>query len=129
MMLGEKINKLRKGKGFSQDELASQLTVSRQAISKWELGESIPDTENIIQLSNIFGVSTDYLLKDDYENGNGNNNDTPAVKKNDKNINADYIRKILSPSFIRILLVIIIIGLLLWIILPAVLLAIIPLMR
>ncbi|MCL2188422.1 MAG: helix-turn-helix domain-containing protein, partial [Defluviitaleaceae bacterium] len=42
MMLNEKIHRLRKGKGLSQEELASQLTVSRQAISKWELGESVP---------------------------------------------------------------------------------------
>jgi len=62
MMLNEKIHRLRKGKGLSQEELASQLTVSRQAISKWELGESVPDTENVVQLSKIFGVSTDYLF-------------------------------------------------------------------
>lgn len=64
-MLGEKIHQLRKEKGLSQEELAGQLTVSRQAISKWELGESTPDTENVVQLSKIFGVSTDYLLHDE----------------------------------------------------------------
>lgn len=67
MNLGEKIHNLRKQKGMSQEELASQITVSRQAISKWELGESVPDTENVLQLSKIFGVSTDYLLNDDAE--------------------------------------------------------------
>jgi len=66
-MLGRKIQQLRKDNGMSQEDLASKLTISRQAISKWELGESVPDTENIVQLSKLFGVTTDYLLKDDYE--------------------------------------------------------------
>ena len=52
---------------MSQEELASRLTVSRQAISKWELGESTPDTENIIQLTRIFSVSADYLLNDEVD--------------------------------------------------------------
>ena len=64
-MLGEKIQQLRKEKGLSQEQLAAQLTISRQAISKWELGESMPDTDNIIQLSKLFSVSTDYLLNDE----------------------------------------------------------------
>jgi len=67
MLLGEKIQQLRKERGLSQEQLASRITVSRQAISKWELGEATPDVENVIQLSNIFGVSTDYLLKTDNE--------------------------------------------------------------
>ena len=64
-MIGKRILHLRKENGFSQEELASKLTVSRQAISKWELGESVPDTENIVQLSQLFGVSTDFLLLDE----------------------------------------------------------------
>jgi len=66
MNLGEKILKLRKQHNFSQDTLASQLSVSRQSISKWELGESIPDTENIIQISKLFNVSIDYLLNEEF---------------------------------------------------------------
>ena len=66
MMIGEKIYNLRKNNKLSQEELALQLTISRQAISKWELGEAIPDTENVVQLSKVFNVSTDYLLIDDY---------------------------------------------------------------
>jgi len=66
-MLGRKIQQLRKEKGMSQEELAAQLTISRQAVSKWELGESMPDTENVVQISKLFGVTTDYLLHDDYE--------------------------------------------------------------
>ena len=65
-MLGKKIQQLRKDNGMSQEELASKLTISRQAISKWELGESMPDTENIVQLSKLFGVSTGFLLNDDF---------------------------------------------------------------
>ena len=64
MKLGEKLQQLRKRSGLSQEQLASQLAVSRQAVSKWELDETMPDTENVIQLSRIFGVSCDYLLQD-----------------------------------------------------------------
>ena len=55
MKLGEKLQQLRKRSGLSQEQLASQLAVSRQAVSKWELDETMPDTENVIQLSRIFG--------------------------------------------------------------------------
>lgn len=65
MTLGEKIYQLRKSMGISQEELALQMAVSRQAISKWELGEAVPDVENVIGLSKIFEVSTDYIIKDD----------------------------------------------------------------
>ncbi len=67
MLLGEKIHQLRKQKGLSQEELAAQITVSRQAVSKWELCESMPDVENIVQLSRLFCVSIDYLLNDELE--------------------------------------------------------------
>jgi len=63
MTLGEKIQILRKQHGMSQEQLGAMMAVSRQAISKWEVGESIPDVDNIVQLSDIFNVSTDYLLK------------------------------------------------------------------
>jgi len=63
MTLGEKIQILRKQNGMSQEQLGAIMAVSRQAISKWEVGESIPDVDNVVQLSEIFGVSTDYLLK------------------------------------------------------------------
>lgn len=70
MTFGEKLKILRKSKGMSQEQLAAQITVSRQAISKWELGESLPDTENVIQLSKLFRVSIDYLLKDEFQSDN-----------------------------------------------------------
>lgn len=65
MAIGHKIQTLRRKSNLSQEKLAQQLGVSRQAISKWELGESIPDTDKVIQLSRAFDVPTDYLLFDD----------------------------------------------------------------
>lgn len=66
MTFGEKLQALRKARGWSQEELDTQINVSRQALSKWESGASVPDTENVVALSRLFGVSTDYLL---LENG------------------------------------------------------------
>ena len=65
MNLGEKLLKLRKEKGLSQEALAEQIKTTRQAVSKWENNQGYPETEKLLQLSNIFGVSVDYLLKDD----------------------------------------------------------------
>ena len=67
MKLGEKLQRLRKQNGLSQEQLAGQLTVSRQAVSKWELDETMPDTDNVVQLSRLFGVSCDYLLRDEVD--------------------------------------------------------------
>jgi len=63
MKLSEKIQVLRKQKGLSQEQLAEMLGVSRQSISKWELDDSAPDIATLVKISEIFGVSTDYLLK------------------------------------------------------------------
>ncbi len=67
MILADKIISLRKKCGWSQEELAEQLGISRQSVSKWESGMSIPDLEKIVKMSALFGVSTDYLLKDEIE--------------------------------------------------------------
>ncbi|MBQ7346568.1 MAG: helix-turn-helix transcriptional regulator [Clostridia bacterium] len=67
MILADKIIMLRKKNGWSQEELAEKLNVSRQSVSKWEGGLSVPDMNKIIGMSALFGVSTDYLLKDDLE--------------------------------------------------------------
>lgn len=64
MTLADKIIKLRKQHGWSQEELADKMDVSRQAVSKWECAQTIPDIEKVLQLSQLFNVSTDYLLKD-----------------------------------------------------------------
>lgn len=63
MNMAERISGIRKARGMSQEELADKIGVSRQAVSKWESGQSLPEIEKIILLSNYFGVSTDYLLK------------------------------------------------------------------
>lgn len=63
MKLSDKIIGLRKSNGMSQEDLAEKLNVSRQAISRWESGTAMPDASNILQLSKLFGVTTDYLLK------------------------------------------------------------------
>ena len=68
MILAEKIINERKKNGWSQEELADKLGVSRQSVSKWESAQSVPDLQRILDMSKIFGVSTDYLLKDDIEN-------------------------------------------------------------
>ena len=67
MILADKIIDLRKKHGWSQEELAEMLDVSRQSVSKWESAQSVPDMQRIIRLSEIFGVTTDYLLKDSEE--------------------------------------------------------------
>ena len=67
MILSEKIIMLRKKYGWSQEELAERLDISRQSVSKWESGASIPDLERIVSMSQLFGVTTDYLLKDEIE--------------------------------------------------------------
>lgn len=67
MILADKIMEERKKNGWSQEELADKLSVSRQAVSKWESAQSVPDLQRVIQLAEIFNVSTDYLLKDEVE--------------------------------------------------------------
>ena len=63
MKLNESIGRLRRERGMSQEKLAEEMGVSRQAISKWESGQSVPELEKIVALSTIFGVTTDSLLK------------------------------------------------------------------
>ena len=67
MILADKIIENRKKNGWSQEELADKLGVSRQSVSKWEGAQAVPDMKKIVLLSEIFGVSTDYLLRDDME--------------------------------------------------------------
>ena len=69
MTLGEKIQALRKSHSWSQEQLAERIGVTRQALSKWENGTAIPDTNNVVQLAKLFGVTTDYLLMEDYGSG------------------------------------------------------------
>ena len=69
MKLSDKIIKLRKSRGWSQEDFAEKLNVSRQAVSRWENGTALPDANNILQLSKLFAVSADYLLNEDYCSG------------------------------------------------------------
>lgn len=64
MSLGEKLQKLRKARNLSQEELAAELSVTRQTVSKWELDQSTPELSLLAQISDIFGVTTDYLIKE-----------------------------------------------------------------
>ena len=67
MILADKIINERKKNGWSQEELAEMLEVSRQSVSKWEGAQSVPDLQKILKMAEVFGVSTDYLLKDEIE--------------------------------------------------------------
>ena len=77
MKFCDKITYLRKQKGLSQENLAEKLSVSRQAVSRWEIGTAMPDATNILLLSKLFDVTTDYLLNDDYDS----DEDLPKVQK------------------------------------------------
>ena len=68
MKLSDKLIELRKEKGWSQEEFAEKLDISRQAVSRWETETALPDAQNILRISKLFNVTADYLLNDDYEN-------------------------------------------------------------
>lgn len=65
MKLSEKLYRLRRQSGLSQEQAAERLDVSRQAVSKWESGQSVPDPDKLVALSRLYGVTTDYLLLED----------------------------------------------------------------
>ncbi|MBR0391710.1 MAG: helix-turn-helix transcriptional regulator [Oscillospiraceae bacterium] len=65
MALSEKLYELRKKSGLSQEQLAEQLDVSRQAVSKWESGKAVPESDTLISISEYFNVTLDYLMKED----------------------------------------------------------------
>ena len=82
MILADKIIRHRKKNGWSQEELAEKLNVSRQAVSKWESAQSIPELEKILALAYLFGVSTDYLIKDEIEDeAPGDSLPTEGIRK------------------------------------------------
>ena len=89
MKLPEKIIKHRKANGWSQEDFAEKMNVSRQAISRWENGTAWPDAQNILQISKLFHVTTDYLLNDDYES----DYDIPAVKSAAEETEALFLKK------------------------------------
>lgn len=77
MTFAEKLVQLRKREGYTQEELADRLEVSRQAISRWEMGTAVPDSSNLLLISKLFKVSADYLLNDDYKS----DDDLPKVQE------------------------------------------------
>ena len=67
MTMGEKIQNMRKARGWSQEELADRIGVTRQAVSRWEANSAKPDADKIIAICDLFGISADYLLRDRYD--------------------------------------------------------------
>ncbi len=106
MKFEEKLIQLRKARGLSQEALAEQLGVSRQAISRWELGETTPDLTNLKQLSALYGVSADYLIHDEY----ASDEDLPKVKETTQSFKEKELTK--SKIFIGLAFLWIFIGLL-----------------
>ena len=92
MILSEKIAEERKKNGWSQEELAEKLSVSRQAVSKWESSQSVPDMDKIVALSSYFNITTDYLLKDEIETIDG------ADNYSSKNVDMQMLNKELSEN-------------------------------
>ena len=86
MTFAEKLTQLRKRESYTQEELADILQVSRQAISRWEMGTAVPDSSNLLRISKLFKVSADYLLNDDYES----DGDIPAVQENSRTLEKKY---------------------------------------
>ncbi len=86
MPFGEILTTLRKSKGLSQEQLAEELNISRQTISKWELGQSTPDIDCISKISDFFGVSTDYLIKGEHLICNNSSPEMKELADNKQNI-------------------------------------------
>ena len=92
MNISQKILLQRKKKGISQEDLANALNVSRQAVSKWESSQSVPDMDKIVALSSYFNITTDYLLKDEIETIDG------ADNYSSKNVDMQILNKELSEN-------------------------------
>ncbi|HOP09869.1 MAG TPA: helix-turn-helix transcriptional regulator [Oscillospiraceae bacterium] len=92
MILADKILTLRKNNGWSQEDLAEKLNVSRQSISKWESAAAIPDINRILDMAKLFGVTTDYLLKDDLDTAVYSDTDDTAGKRITVQEMNDYLK-------------------------------------
>ena len=93
MIFADKLITLRKKAGWSQEELAEKLNVTRQSVSKWEGAQSVPDIDKILQLSRLFGVTTDYLLKDDAAEPEYTEDDTSPLPRVTLAQAEDYLTK------------------------------------
>ena len=101
MILADKIISLRKKAGWSQEELAAQLNVTRQSVSKWEGAQSVPDMDKVVQMSRLFGVTTDFLLKDELETEEyGEVSSVPTLRRVSMAAAATYLdlRKAAAPK-------------------------------
>lgn len=95
MIIADKLLYLRKKLGYTQEELAEQLNVSRQSISKWESAQSIPDITKIMAMAQLFSVSTDYLLRDDIETLDGEAH-PPALTEQDARVTIEVANDFIS---------------------------------
>ena len=94
MIFADKLITLRKKAGWSQEELAEKLGVTRQSVSKWEGAQSVPDIDKILQLARLFGVTTDYLLKEEQDEPEYTaEDDTPALHRVTLTQAGDYLKK------------------------------------
>ena len=82
MGFGEKLSRLRKSSGFTQEDLAEKLGVSRQAVARWEAEETSPDIHTLLGICEVFHVSADYMIHSDYES----DEDIPAVRKKNSEV-------------------------------------------
>ena len=82
MKFNEKLVRLRKSEGYTQEALAEKLGVSRQAVARWEAGETTPDMGSLVGICQVFGVSADYMIHDDYES----HEDIPMVREKNEEI-------------------------------------------
>ena len=98
MTFAEKLQKLRKQNGLSQERLAEKLNVSRQAVSKWEMG-TIPDMENMVKLGRYFDCSLDYLMKDEVDTDN--DQDTNNHNMDRKKSNGSIMERCISITFLK----------------------------
>lgn len=100
MNFSDKIISLRKKNGWSQEELAERLGVTRQSVSKWESAQSQPDLSKIIQMSELFSVTTDYLLKDGVQDSAAINEEKPSFRTVDAAHAKEYLalRKSAAPK-------------------------------
>ena len=85
MKFADKMLDLRKKSGLTQEELAEKLSVSRQAISRWEMGLAVPDASNLLQISQLFKVTVDYLINDEYSC----DEDIPIVKSKEESLSRE----------------------------------------
>lgn len=114
MSFSEKLIKLRKQHGFSQEELGYKLNVTRQTVSKWELGQTVPEMNKLISLSQIYGISLDELTNEDKLNvDNTTKKDDIKIENENKNKNKTKdkdLRKILIPLIIALVVIALILG-------------------